>query len=236
MAARKAKHSSPSRRATRTLVRAIDRLLAREYGRRPPASKRPEPLDSLVRTILSQNTSGVNSARAFENLRRRFPSWDSAAQAPVREIAQAIRVGGLANTKAPRIRAILRALRQARGRCDLSHIKRMAPDQAIRFLCQLPGVGVKTAACVVLFSLGKPAFPVDTHVLRVSKRLGLIPQRCTAERAHKLLAPLVPDELKLQLHLNMIAHGRARCRPRNPRCAGCPVAKYCTYFAAGEAR
>jgi endonuclease-3 len=202
------------------------RLLEREYGRPPPERRRA--LDVLIGTILSQNTSDINSHRAFESLRKAFPSWRAAAEARVSAIASAIRSGGLARTKAPRIRAILHHLLRERGKVDLEFLERLPRNQALDYLMSLPGVGPKTASCVLLFGFGKPVLPVDTHVHRVSRRLGLVNERASPEETQAALERIVPARNRHSFHINLIAHGRAVCRPR-PRCRECVLLALCPY-------
>ena len=174
--------------------------------------------------MLSQNTSDINSARAFESLRARYPSWDRVASARASSVASAIRPGGLANVKAPRILAILREVGPP---YDLSWM-RSASDADVRdYLLSLPGVGPKTAAVVLAFSLDRPALPVDTHVHRTSARLGLIPAKATADAAHGILEALVPEGLRVQMHVGLIRLGREICRPGRPRCEECPLVDLC---------
>jgi len=217
----------PARQVQR--VRRIDALLAEEYGVKVPPKGRRDPVAALVGTILSQNTNDANSSRAFASLVERFPRWEDVLAADDAEVADAIRPGGLANIKAPRIRRILSEIRDAHGSFDLGFLAQRLVEDSMAYLTGYTGVGAKTAACVVLFALALPAFPVDTHVLRTTERLRLVPEGATAEAAHRLLEKLVPDGLKYQLHLNLVAHGRARCRPTRPRCAGCPVRRLCGY-------
>jgi endonuclease-3 len=187
------------------------------------------PLDELVLTILSQHTTDANSWRGYQALHARFPDWDAAADAPVDEIEAAIRSCGLSRQKAPRIKAILQGLRAERGSITLDFLANMPPDEALAYLQSLHGVGRKTASCVLLFSLGMPAMPVDTHVHRVARRLALIPEAAGAEQAHDLLEALLPEEDYLDFHVNMIAHGRQTCTARRPACERCPVAHLCAY-------
>jgi len=217
--------------ALRRRIIAIADTLEREYGRRH--SHRGNPLDVLIGTILSQNTSDVNSSLAFSRLTQRFRSWDDAADADVRNIAAAIRPGGLARIKAPRIKRILRRIREERGRMSLAFLSRMSDEEAVDYLLSLDGVGLKTANCVLLFALERPAFPVDTHVLRVAKRLELIGPKVTADRAHAELAALIPPERRHALHLNMVTHGRRVCRAPRPECGRCVLsfARLCPYPA-----
>ena len=208
------------------LVREILRRLRRAHGPLEPP-RRLDPLEELVLTILSQNTSDVNRDRAFAALRRRFPTWEAVAAAPEPEVVEAIRPGGLANTKGPRVQAILREIERREGRLDLSWMAGASDTDVTDYLLSLPGVGPKTAACVLAFSLGRPALPVDTHVHRVAARLGLLEPRTTAARAHEVLAALVPARLRLPLHVALIRHGRTLCKAGRPLCEGCPLLELC---------
>jgi len=190
------------------------------------------PLDVLVETILSQNTSDTNSGRAFSSLRSAFPDWESVAEAPVNHIADSIRVGGLAQIKSKRIKQVLAEIRQARGRIELDFLSELPLDEARDWLRQLPGVGDKTANCVLLFAMCKPALPVDTHIFRVSKRLGLIDSRASVEKAHKLLEALVPPDKVYQFHVLMIEHGRRICKAQRPRCMECVLGNICPSYEA----
>lgn len=207
-------------------IREIHRRLRRAYGPLDPP-RRLDPLEELVLTILSQNTSDVNRDRAFAALRRRFPTWEALAAAPERDVIEAIRPGGLANTKAPRLQAILREIQRRERRLDLSWMSRASDDDVAAYLLSLPGVGPKTAACVLAFSLGRPALPVDTHVHRVAARLGLLQPRTTATRAHQVLAALVPARIRVAFHVALIRHGRALCRAGRPFCERCPLLELC---------
>lgn len=223
--------SSESGIAVRRRIIAIAAALEREYGR--PHSSRGKPLDVLVRTILSQNTSDTNSGLAYARLRKRFRSWDEVADADVRSIEAAVRPGGLAHVKAPRIKRILRDIRCERGKLSLDFLAGMSGRQALDYLLRLKGVGLKTANVVLLFSLNRQVFPVDTHVLRVSKRLELIGAKTTADQAHAQLAALIPPTLRHAMHLNLIAHGRRVCVAPRPRCHRCALnsARLCPYPA-----
>ncbi len=194
---------------------------------RPVHARRTNPLDSLIGTVLSQNTTDANSGPAFDRLKAKFPAWETAARAKPGQIAAPIRSGGLAEIKAARIKRILQQIERDRGRLDLSFLDRLPLSEARRYLTNLPGVGPKTAACVLLFSLGKPAFPVDTHVLRVSKRLGLIPPTTTMDRAHDIFADLLQPSQMLPLHLGLVRHGRQVCAARRPKCSICSLAELC---------
>src|SRR5690349_7606591 len=194
-------------------------------------------IDEVVATVLSQHTSDVNSERAFARLKERFPTWEQVTDAPVEEVAEAIRCGGIADQKARRIQQILAAIEEREGRIDLSRLADLDDAAAEAYLLSLPGVGPKTAACVLVFSMGRAAFPIDTHVHRVAARLGWIPPKATADKAYRLLAPLVPPGIRYDLHLALITHGRTVCRAQRPRCDACVVRDLCAYgsTAAGEA-
>lgn len=177
--------------------------------------------------MLSQHTSDVNRDRAYGDLRRRFRAWDAVADAPVDEIASAIRRGGLAPTKARRIKAMLRELRAQGVPLDERAFRGEPPERVWERLLALGGVGPKTAACVLLFSLGEPYFPVDTHVHRIARRLGLVPARATAEQAQRVLQEAVLPEIMYELHMDLIRHGRAVCRAPRPLCGECVLLDLC---------
>ena len=207
-------------------ISEIIELLQKEYGSITWRS-RTDPLSELIMTLLSQNTSDHNSSRAFDSLLSKFGSWQAVAGGNVEDIAEAIKLGGLAQVKAPRIKQILEQIRLQRGSLDLRFLKRMSVDEAKEWLLSLPGVGPKTAACVLLFSLGKPVLPVDTHIHRVAKRLGLIDSRVSAEKAHEILGEMVPAKDVYQFHIHMIEHGRRVCKAQRPRCNECVLLKVC---------
>jgi endonuclease-3 len=218
----------PSRTCT------IQEVAARLVGHHGPRHWQSDgdPVDELIGTILSQHTSDTNTARAFTSLRERFPTWQDVIEAPTPAVADAIRSGGLANLKAPRIQAVLVAVRERFGALDLGELANMSVADARAELVALNGVGPKTASCVLLFSLGLPAMPVDTHVHRVSRRLGLIDAAESAEAAHELLERDLGenrDEV-YAFHMNMIAHGRTVCLARRPRCERCVLTECCDYF------
>ena len=210
------------RRRARTV---LGRLSKRFGDLLPP--RRSDPLDELVLTVLSQHTSDVNAERSFESLRAVLPTWDAVVAAPTRRVADAIRSGGLAETKAPRLQAILRAIHERRGAFDLSHLRELPDDEARAELMSFPGVGPKTAAVVLSFSLGRDAMPVDTHVHRVTRRLGLVPPKASAEKADRLLHELIPAGMRTELHVALIRLGREICRAPIPRCSVCPLKDVC---------
>jgi len=207
------------------LAEAI-RLLKRHYGA-PAAPLREEPLDALVATILSQNTSGANSSRAFARLKRRFPHWEDALRAPLAEIEDAIRPAGLVRQKAPRIREVLLGVLRERGELTLDFLNDRDDRAATAWLQSLPGVGPKTAACVLLFALGRAVFPVDTHVHRIALRLELAPQRTPPGSLQEVLREMSRPEDRFAGHVLMVRLGRELCRPRSPRCGACPLRKIC---------
>ena len=207
-------------------ISEIIELLQKEYGSINWRS-RTDPLSELIMTILSQNTSDHNSRRAFDSLLAKFGNWEAVAEGSVEDIAEAIKLGGLAQVKAPRINQILQKIQSQRGSLDLSFLKKMPVAEAKEWLRSLPGVGPKTAACVLLFSLGKPVLPVDTHIHRVAKRVGLIDSRVSAEKAHEILGSMVPAEDVYQFHIHMIEHGRRVCKAQRPRCHECVLLKVC---------
>ncbi len=210
-------------------ITLLNQLLQRQYGSRTWHTHH-DPVSELIATILSQNTSDANSGRAFDSLTGRFGSWEGVARADVSDIEQSIRSGGLSRVKAARIKEILQKIVKERGSLDLSFLESMTVEEAMSWLGRLPGVGAKTASCVLLFSLGRPVFPVDTHVFRLSKRLGLISNGVTAEKAHELMVEIVPPEYVYQLHLNMVEHGRHVCGSRSPRCGECVLSEICPSY------
>ena len=192
-------------------------------------------VSELVLTILSQHTNDTLSGKAFARLLATFPNWDAIAAAPTELIAEAIRDGGLARQKAPRIQAVLAQIREDRGAYDLGFLRDMPLEEAKAWLRALPGVGPKTAACVLMFALGLPALPVDTHVYRVSRRLGLIGPKVTEAQAHAALEALVPAEDVYAFHVALIKHGRYTCTAQRPRCDTCPLNDFCpSSTALGE--
>lgn len=212
-------------------VTRIYHLLVEAYGV-PKWEPDGDALGGLIGTILSQHTSDVNSGRAYDQLVARFPTWEAVRDAPVEAVAEAIRPGGLAQLKAERMQRVLRILteRLAGGELTLDHLSQMPIDDALAYLESLPGVGPKTAACVLLFSLGKPAFPVDTHVWRVTKRLGLISAKVSADAAHGLLMRMIPPGWRHTMHVDLIRHGRRVCHAQRPACDRCPLRSECQYY------
>jgi endonuclease III len=208
--------------ADRRRMRTIRDRLRREYGR-PVLRPHRAPIDELILTVLSQNTNDRNRDVAWARLRERLPTWDAVREAPVAEIEDAIRPGGLAPTKAVRIKRILQAL----GEDDLCWLEDAPLPEARGYLCSLPGVGRKTAACVLLFSFGRPEVPVDTHVYRVATRLGLIRPGASFDEAHDEMLRLVDPDDAYEVHVLLIRHGRRTCIAREPRCGECPLRRMC---------
>jgi len=206
----------------------ISQVLERLFGI-PRWPGPTDPLESLIKTILSQNTNDRNRDRAYNNLRLAFPTWDVLAAADVNQIAQAIKVAGLANQRAARLKDTLGWVKETFGGWDMGKLCSMEVEEALTLLTSVAGVGVKTAAVVLLFSCGRDIFPVDTHVNRICQRLGLVPHRTPAEKTFQFMAAAVPPGKSYSLHLNMIRFGRTRCYARNPDCSGCPLRKECTY-------
>lgn len=211
------------------LAREIVQRLEQVYGT-AKWQPRMEPLEELIHCILSQHTSDVNSFRAFEALRAAFPTWEAVLEAPMAQLASVIRVGGLANQKAPRIQAVLRAVKARSPSFEMSFLEQMETSEARRFLLSLPGIGPKCAAIVLCFSLGRPVIPVDTHVFRVSWRLGLIERSVGEAKAHERLQAQVPEEMAYSFHVALIRHGRTVCRASRPRCGKCVLRDLCWYY------
>jgi endonuclease III len=210
------------------ILRRLDTI--RNVTNRNPSRR---PVNELVSTILSQHTSDSNTSRAFKSLRKRFPTWTEVIDAPVEEVVDAIRSGGLARQKAPRIQAALeqvvdRDSKQPNAKL-MSQLEPLPADDALKWLTSFNGVGPKTAACVLLFAVGKPVVPVDTHVHRVSRRLGLIEMKTSADKAHQELLELVPSGEAYRFHIHLIRHGRATCKARFPRCGSCILRDICDY-------
>jgi len=220
--------TSTSQEAQSKMLQAHRRLL-RAYGE-PTWRPHLDPISELVSTILSQNTNDTNRDVAYERLRTRFSTWDEVRDADVADVIEAIRPAGLANQKGPRIQEALCLISRERGELDLNFLAEWPVEEAKAWLSSIKGVGPKTAAIVLLFSLGRPAFPVDTHVHRVTQRLGLIGSKVSRERAHDELERLVPSEMYYPVHLNLIRHGRQVCTSRKPDCPACVLRDLCDYY------
>ena len=219
--------STAELRLKRRTLKIHERLLE-AYGE--PTWRNPlPPIDELVSTILSQNTNDINRDRAFTALCARFPTWEAVRDARQDDVIAAIRVAGLANQKGPRIQNVLREITAERGKLNLVFLKEMPLEEARSWLTKFHGVGPKTAAIVLQFSLGRPAFPVDTHIYRVSGRVGLRPLKMNVEQAHLYLERLFKPETYYAAHLNLIRLGREVCHPRKPDCPHCPIRSLCDY-------
>ena len=192
------------------------------------------PVDELVSTILSQNTNDVNRDRAFDSLREKFPTWEGVRDADTDEVIEAVRVAGLANQKGPRLQQVLRDITEERGTLDLSFLADMPIEEARAWLTKFKGVGPKTAAIVLCFSLNRPAFPVDTHVYRLTGRIGLRPEKISVEQAHPYLESVFPPETYYAAHLNIIRLGREVCNARKPKCPECLVRELCDFESKTE--
>ena len=216
-------------RQAKTKVKKVSALLEREYGI-PKRERNADLLDVLVQTILSQNTNDRNRDRAYQRLKSKFPRWGDVLDGKREVVVEALRPGGLARQKAKRIVDILRWLRKREGKVSLTFLKRMGEKEIKETLGGLKGIGPKTVHCLLLFGLGREAFPVDTHILRIGKSLGFIPQEIDAEKAHSWMGPLVPKGKALSLHINLIRHGRSICKAKSPRCTDCFLKEECLYY------
>ena len=210
--------------------RQIAPLLEETYGRKH--WKRHDGMDELISCILSQSTTDANRDRGFDALKAQYPQWEDVHHAPEDELIETIRPAGLANSKAPYIQGSLAAIFEERGEYNIDFLEEMPVEDAKTWLQQLPGVGPKTAAIVLCFGYNRPAFPVDTHVHRTGKRIGLLPEKISANKAHEHMEAIVPDEEFYAFHLQLIYHGRAICKARNPKCEECPIQQYCDYYQA----
>jgi endonuclease-3 len=186
-------------------------------------------LDMLVSVILSQATSDANSERTYDALKERFPTWDAVLRAREQTLADTIRLGGLANQKAAVIRDLLRQVRERHGSFDLSFLRDLPAEEAVGYLAGFRGVGPKTAACTLLFACGLDVFPLDTHIFRILRRVGLVPAKGSDRFAHEVMNRVVPAGKFYSFHVNLIRHGRKLCRPRDPLCERCPIVEYCDY-------
>lgn len=231
--------SPPEATVTPRRARAVFKRLAAVQEPFRPKDRRPI-VDELVMTVLSQHTSDVNTERAFASMKAQFPSWEEARRAPVRKLADAIRSGGLADQKAPRIKAILAEIERREGSVDLTRLNDLSDAEVEAYLTSLPGVGPKTAACVLCFSMGRAAFPIDSHVHRIALRLGWLSPKVSADAAHRVLTPRIPGDARYPLHMALIRHGRTVCVARMPRCSECVLFDLCAsgagLLARGEAR
>jgi len=207
----------------------VHRRLMQALGE-PPRHLHLDPVSELVCTVISQNTNDNLRDQAYSTLRQRFPTWEEVRDAPLPQVIDAIKIAGLGQTKAPHIQHALRHITVERGKLELDFLREMSVEEAKAWLTAMNGVGPKTAAIILLFSLGMPAFPVDTHVHRVSRRLGLIPLKTSREKAHELLEELLPPETYYAFHLNLIRHGREVCGARKPRCELCTLRDVCGYY------
>jgi endonuclease III len=217
---------APPRPGSRAHALAVVDALADAYGPRPWRRHHP-PVDELVTTVLSQSTTDANQHRAFAALEAAFDGWRAVREAPTEEVERAIRPAGLATQKAPRIQRILEIVSGEPRGADLEWLGAAPLDEAMAFLTALPGVGPKTAACVLCFSFDRPVLPVDTHVHRIALRLGMVPPRTPPGRTQERLTRLVPPDAIYATHMRMVAHGRSLCRPTAPRCGECPLLALC---------
>lgn len=214
----------PEKRAARVHERLLD-----HYG--DPEWRNPlAPLDELVSTILSQNTNDINRDAAYAELRKRFASWEQVRDADPEQVIDAVRVAGLANQKGPRIQSALQRITEERGELDLTFLRSWEPEQVYDWLLDFKGVGPKTAAIVMQFSLDMAAFPVDTHIHRVAGRIGLRPEGADRVKTQAILTDLFPPEAYYQAHLNLIRHGREVCQARTPQCQRCVITDLCQYY------
>ena len=223
--------TSVGKKPIRYIIQNLEQAYGVPVNRRAPAES--DPLDMLIAVILSQATSDTNSDRTFAALKARFRTWDEALRARTSTIAATIRSGGLANQKAAVIKSVLRQIKEEYGRLDLRFLHDLSVEEATKYLSQFRGIGPKTIACTLLFACRKEVFPLDTHIFRVLRRIGLIPQKSTDTRAHEIMNRLVPKGKFYSFHVNLIRHGRSICRPRDPLCERCPIVEYCDY---GEGR
>ncbi len=214
-------------------ISIVDSRLRKIYG--TPRRRGRDPVGQLIGTILSQATTDTQTARSYENLTRRFPTWAQVRDAPTGAIAREIRSSGLSLQKAPWIRAALRDITRARGRIELDFLKEMPAQDAKKWLMQIAGVGPKTASIVLLFAFQKPLFPVDTHINRIARRLGWVPVNASPEKTHEILEPLIPERAHYRLHVNLIRFGREICIARTPRCEICPLTDLCLYYKESRA-
>jgi endonuclease III len=209
-------------------VRYIIQNLESTYGI-PKAREKSDPLDMLVKIILSQATSDTNSARTFAALKKRYPTWERAANARTSTLAATIRDGGLSNQKAKVIKELLRQIREQHGTLELGFLHELPVEAARDYLAQFRGIGPKTVACTLLFACGHDIFPLDTHIFRILRRVGLIPLRGSDAEAHRIMDSIVPKGKFYSFHVNLVRHGRTVCKPQEPLCERCPIIEYCDY-------
>ena len=215
-----------SDRSLKKKVRDINDILERELGI-PERGTDRNPLDSLINTILSQNTNDKNRDRAYSTLRERFPSWEDVLAADAEDVADAIRVGGLANQKSVRIKNVLAWIKDTYGQLNIDFVCDMEPAEAIKTFTKLKGIGLKTMNVMLCFACGRDVFPVDTHILRITRRLGIVPANASADKAHEIIGQLFPKGKAFSLHINLINFGRTICHARKPECRDCPLIEHC---------
>lgn len=210
-------------------IELIDAIISAYRGRGQTllAPHRGNPVDVLVATILSQATSDVQSEKAFQSLKQAFPTWEEVILADPQDIEAAISKAGLGREKARNLQAALKRVRDDMGRIDLQKLAGLDPGEAMEYLLSLPGVGPKTAACTLLFGFDVPVFPVDTHILRIAKRLGIIPPAMSAKKAQVILNEMIPPDRMLEFHVGLIEHGRKVCKKRKPHCDNCAISNWC---------
>jgi endonuclease-3 len=214
----------------RTKYEPIAEILRQVYGDLQWSAQQ-SAMDELISCILSQSTTDLNRDRGFAGLKNRFPTWQDVVDAPTSEVVDAIRVAGLANQKAPRIQDALNYIYQERGEYNIDFLKDIPLDEAKAWLTQMRGIGPKTAAIVLCFAFGLPAFPVDTHVHRVGRRIGFAPEKMAADAMHDVMEAIVPDDQHYAFHIYLIQHGRDTCTARRAYCERCPLTAYCDYYA-----
>lgn len=207
-------------------IQRINDILEAEFGI-PERENNESPLDVLIQTILSQNTNDANSGRAYDNLRKRFPTWEDILKADLDEVAEVIRVGGLAKQKSFRIKELLTWIKNTYGKLNIDFVCDMEPSEVIETFIKLKGIGLKTINVMLCFACGRDVFPVDTHIFRVSKRLALIPKNATPEKAHIIMGQIFPKGKAYTLHVNMITFGREICHAQKPKCRKCPLIEFC---------
>jgi endonuclease-3 len=224
---------SKADKARRAKIAPIFEALKDRYGELVwRADQASDPMDELVSCILSQNTNDANRDRGFYAMKARYPTWQDVVDAPTPDLIDVLRPAGLANQKAPRIQAVLRRIYDERGAYNIDFLRDLPQEEARAWLISFDGVGPKTAAIVLCFAFGLPALPVDTHVHRVSTRLGLIPDKTTADKAHPLMEALVPGAWHYPFHIYLIRHGRDTCTARVAHCERCPLTQVCAHFQA----